>query len=320
MDMVEQDRPAKILVVDDEAAVRGLLRHFLQRQGHAVEEADDFDQVRCKLEAHAFDLVSLDIVMPGASGLEVLRWLREHYPDLGVVMATAIDNLDAVIEAMRLGAHSYILKPLNLDLVGQEVERALERQRLIAQNRAYQQHLERMVELRTQQLSDTYAQLEKAHAQLLRKVRELEGRDRLVQIQMSPPEQEQEACAEIVQAVIQAVQVERAALYRPDESGRLRAGTGEEALPENAPATRAFLQGQPLDQDERAWVPVLYNQQALGVLEVEGVRGEEEERKEKLHALWRLGREAALVLRMVQMAQDLEEGRFEVEELLKLAE
>jgi response regulator of citrate/malate metabolism len=61
-----------------------------------------------------FDLVTLEIMMPGTDGLQALAWLREHHPDIGVVMATAIDDMRALTQAMRLGAYSYVLKPLEL--------------------------------------------------------------------------------------------------------------------------------------------------------------------------------------------------------------
>jgi response regulator of citrate/malate metabolism len=53
-------------------------------------------------------------MMPGTDGLQALAWLREHHPDIGVVMATAIDDMRALTQAMRLGAYSYVLKPLEL--------------------------------------------------------------------------------------------------------------------------------------------------------------------------------------------------------------
>ena len=89
----------------------------------------------------AFDL-TLDIVPPVvACG----PCAGSANPDVGVVMATALGEMEVVIEAMRLGAYSYVVKPFKLELVAHEVARAMERQRLGAENRAYQRELEQKV-------------------------------------------------------------------------------------------------------------------------------------------------------------------------------
>lgn len=308
---------SKILVVDDEQAVRKTLSLALGRLGYEVAEADGFDAVRRILGERSFDLITCDIQMPGTDGIGVLKWLREHHPDTGVVMATGIDNLEVVIEAMRLGAYGYILKPFNLDLVGEQVARALERQRLVAENKTYQQQLEQLVAERTEQL-------EKADA-LLRQVVELQGRDRLRQLQMSPPAELAQAYREILEVVAEVVGAERVALYRPAVVGsrlEVAATKGPEAVAiaagDEGSMVGILASGQPWEGTAgEVGVPVAYNDEVLGSLLVAGI-GAEYGRADALNALWRLAREVALVLRMMQMAEDLERGELELDALLQM--
>jgi len=323
---MESENRGKILVVDDEEPVAMLLQDWLTDEGYEVRQALHFDTVRRAMEQEPFDLVTLDIMMPEVDGLQILRWLREHYPDAGVVMATALGDLDAVLEAMRAGAINYLLKPFNMDLVTEEIGRAMERQRLIAENRSYQRELEQKVKERTRVLEQ--------------KVRELEGRDRLVQLQMSPPADVGEASAEILRIVAQVMEGSKVSLYQPDEGeehleikaalglsvpngiegeGKLRKLAKVPVAVEDSVVARVFREGQPETGagDEMA-APVVYNEKVLGVLMVDGAAKAGEETA--LSALRRLGREAALVLRMVQLTVDLESGQVEVRELLQQEE
>ena len=321
---------SRILVVDDEEAVGRLLEGWLSSEGYQVRYARDFDEVQQFIQEECFDLATLDIMMPGVDGLQVLRWFKQHHPDLGVVMATAMGDLDTVLEAMRGGASNYLLKPFNLELVSEQIHRAMERQHLIAENHSYQQHLEQKVEEQTRELQQAYARLEQ-------QVRELEGRDRLVRCQMSGP-RPGEASAQILQVVEQVLQVGRAVLYQPRVNGeQLKAAAalglsrpgwladgGElEALPilqtgeGDALAVQTFQQQQPnYGREGEAAVPLLYQEEVLGVLWVDGL----EETEEGGNALWRLGQEAALVLWSAQVTADLESGQLQVDELLELDE
>lgn len=319
MEINERSRPLKILVVDDEQLVCHMLSLVLRRKGYEVAEADGFDAVRQQMDGQSFDLVTCDYQMPGTDGIGVLKWLREHHPETGVVMATAIDNLDVVIEAMRLGAYSYILKPFNMDLVVEEVARALERQCLVAENLAYQQRLEQMVAERTEQL-------EEAHARLSCQVKELRGIDRLTQLQMSPPVELQEAYREILAIVAEVMDSARVALYRIDPAGKLvvAAAMGLENLDGLAqaggdPFKDIAQSGQPWQGEAgELAVPIAYNEEVLGILLVHDALATPTGQSEVHNTLWRLGREIAMVFRIMQMAEDLEQGELEVDALLKM--
>src|SRR5262245_3402156 len=98
----------RILVVDDEAVVAGVLRGLLRKEGHRVEVASDAASARVLLESDAaWDAVLLDVMLPDADGLHVLRWVREREPALAVVMITAFGSVENAVAAMKLGAFHY---------------------------------------------------------------------------------------------------------------------------------------------------------------------------------------------------------------------
>jgi len=320
----EPQHPGRILVVDDEEPVAKLLQEWLVDEGYEVHYALHFDAVRDFLEKETFDLVTLDIMMPEVDGLQILGWLREHYPDVGAIMATAIGNLDAVLEAMRGGAINYLLKPFHMDLVTEEIGRGMERQRLIAENRAYQRELEQKVAERTRSLQEAHAALQTAHARLEHQMRELEGRDRLVSFQMAAHTLE-EAYTEVLEVVKQVLGVPQAVLYRPNAQedrlepvaamGGSAPGRMEDpeqrgewpafAVDERTVVVQAF--GERMlrrGRGREAAVPLLYREEVWGVLQVQWPAEEGDD--EACNTLWRLGGEAALVLQGAMVAEELE--------------
>jgi len=145
-----------ILVVDDEPTVREVLVRTLASEGYKCQTAASVDEALAKLSSAEFDLVMTDIMMPGRSGMELLQEVQRQWPDTAVMMITAVVDTQTAIQAMKLGAYDYVLKPFNLDDVRLSVDRALEKQRLILANREYQESLERKVEEQTAEISRTY--------------------------------------------------------------------------------------------------------------------------------------------------------------------
>ena len=139
-------KQGRILIVDDEEVIRRLLRQKLSSEGYQCQEAGNAAQALDELRSKPVALVILDIKMPGKLGIELLPELRASYPDTAVIMATAITDTSTAIQCMKQGAYDYLTKPFNLDEVVLNVNRALEKRRLVLENRAYQQHLEEMVE------------------------------------------------------------------------------------------------------------------------------------------------------------------------------
>ena len=112
-------KPESILVVDDSEANRQSLLRRLKRHGYLVDEAADGESAIQYLSANRADLVLLDVMMPGISGLEVLRHIRSSDPPerLPVIMATAMDASEDIVTALGMGANDYITKPLDFPVV-----------------------------------------------------------------------------------------------------------------------------------------------------------------------------------------------------------
>ncbi len=115
-----------ILVADDEPLARQSIAETLQEAGYRVYEAADGTTVLQLLDEVEVDVVLCDLKMPGADGLEVLKKVREAYPQTMVMLMTAYASVETVVEALRLGAQDYLLKPLLLDDVLHKVHRLLE--------------------------------------------------------------------------------------------------------------------------------------------------------------------------------------------------
>jgi DNA-binding NtrC family response regulator len=119
---------AKILIVDDELIVRESLGGWLERDGHLVDKAASGEEALSKCRNVRYDILLVDIRMEGMSGLEVLKKVRESDPDLAVVMITAYGSIPSAIEAMKNGAHDYLLKPFEPNELGLLIEKILRQQ------------------------------------------------------------------------------------------------------------------------------------------------------------------------------------------------
>jgi two-component system response regulator PilR (NtrC family) len=126
---------AAILVVDDEASMREFLEILLGKQGHRVEAAADVKGALARVAEGGVDLVITDLRLGGDSGIEVLRRVKETSPATEVVMVTAFATTENAIQAMKLGAYDYVLKPFKVDELRLVVEKALERRALVQENR-----------------------------------------------------------------------------------------------------------------------------------------------------------------------------------------
>src|SRR6185503_281567 len=101
-----------ILIIDDEASLRQTMARILQRAGHEVTTAANGKEGLALVSEHPFDLLYLDIRMPDASGLELLKTIHAKFPELPVILFTAQPDLNSAVEALRRGATDYLLKPL----------------------------------------------------------------------------------------------------------------------------------------------------------------------------------------------------------------
>ncbi len=124
----------KIFIVDDELVMRKSLSGWLERDGYEVDTAESGEEAIEKLKKTRFDLLLVDIKMEGISGLDVLKHVMENDPDVAVVMITAYGSISTAIEAMKNGAHDYLLKPFDPDELGVLIEKIVEQQAQAREN------------------------------------------------------------------------------------------------------------------------------------------------------------------------------------------
>jgi len=151
-----KEKKAKTLVVDDEELIRDLMVHTLNNYGYEVETAGNADEALERMDRSSVELALIDIQMPGKSGIELLGEIVDKYPDTAVVMVSGINEIDTALTTMKMGAYDYITKPFSPSVVAQRLELALEKRRLIIENRNYQLNLEKLVKERTEELESTY--------------------------------------------------------------------------------------------------------------------------------------------------------------------
>lgn len=147
-----------ILLVDDEVMVRKLLHNKLESTGYQCDEAANADQALYKLENNEFDLVMLDITMPGISGVELLSKIKADYPSTTIIVATPIGSTNVGIECIKLGAHEYVTKPFILEEVVRVIGRTLGKRKLELLNKEYRQYLEDKVTEQTKKIHNVFLQ------------------------------------------------------------------------------------------------------------------------------------------------------------------
>jgi DNA-binding response OmpR family regulator len=128
---------AYILVVDDEGANRYSVSKTLQRVGYSVNEAGSGEEALELMKGQRYDVILTDIRMPpGLDGVELLKRIKEESPDAIVILMTGYASLGTAVEALRLGAHDYLIKPSSSQDIRQSVARGVERARNLRRRRA----------------------------------------------------------------------------------------------------------------------------------------------------------------------------------------
>ena len=117
----------RILIIDDEAAIRESLETLLSIEGYTVEIAGDGEEGLDRIGQNSYDLVLLDLALPGKNGLEVLQLIRERQPALPVIMITAYGKVDNVVDAIRTGAQNFVQKPWDNEKLLADIRSAIGR-------------------------------------------------------------------------------------------------------------------------------------------------------------------------------------------------
>jgi response regulator RpfG family c-di-GMP phosphodiesterase len=142
--------PYHILIVDDEPMIREILRETLEQEGYRISEAEN-GRVACeKVEGNgSYDLILTDVKMPVMDGFTLMKNLGHLTDEVPVVVITSFSDIDVAVDAIRLGAYDYIVKPFNISQVTIAVSRAIDRRRLMLENIQYKKSLEQKVVQKT---------------------------------------------------------------------------------------------------------------------------------------------------------------------------
>jgi response regulator RpfG family c-di-GMP phosphodiesterase len=143
-------------VVDDETPLRQILMHLMRGEGFRCLEAANGAEALEVLAQHRVTLVLSDMRMPRMDGMELLRHIRDRYPETAVVMITAVADVEVAVSCLGVGAMDYLIKPFHIDEVRARVAQALDRRRLILENRDYQERLEERVAVQARRLEELF--------------------------------------------------------------------------------------------------------------------------------------------------------------------
>jgi putative two-component system response regulator len=149
-------RDRRILIVDDEPHICEILSRWLSDEGYSCTSAYDGETALKFLERENFHLLISDIMMPGMSGIDLLTVTRPTYPDLAVLMVTAVDDRKTAVRTLQLGAYGYVIKPFDRNEILINVANALERRDITRLSHEYEQNLtehvrKRIAEVRIQE-------------------------------------------------------------------------------------------------------------------------------------------------------------------------
>ncbi len=152
-------RAKNILVVDDDESIRQVICDILELEGYNCLVSSSVSEAKTCLDENPFDLILSDINMPGESGIELVRYVFDKYPDIATIMVTGVVDHNLAEAVFELGVYDYITKPVSRSGVLISVKNALHRRELEISNRTYREGLEKMVADRTTSLRSIMQQL-----------------------------------------------------------------------------------------------------------------------------------------------------------------
>ena len=132
---------AKILVVDDEESIREFLEIMLRKEGYEITLAEDGQKAKELLQKKSFDMIISDLQMPNMTGIELLKYVRQDFPEVLFMMITAFGTTETAVEAMKMGAYDYLTKPFKIDEVRINISNALRSKNLEFENKSLKKEL-----------------------------------------------------------------------------------------------------------------------------------------------------------------------------------
>src|SRR5256886_2757608 len=149
-----QPNAVKCLVVDDEPRLRRVLVRLLEGEGFTCAEAGSGTEALEMMHADPVPLVISDLRMPQMDGVTLLREILARWPDTAVIVVTAVAEVESAVACLQLGALDYVAKPFHLDEVRARVMQALDKRRLILENRMYHEQLEQRVQEQARRIEE----------------------------------------------------------------------------------------------------------------------------------------------------------------------
>ncbi len=161
---------AHILAVDDEPLICQVISEYLEKIGYFCQPVIDATNALLELKRHPYDLIIIDIIMPGRDGIWLLNQVKTHFPEIAIIMLTAIHETQIAIDCLKMGAYDYLIKPIDFDKLALSIERALKKRHLELKVKEYQAHLEEMVTERTAQLKEAHEQLKQSQIEIIHRL------------------------------------------------------------------------------------------------------------------------------------------------------
>jgi putative two-component system response regulator len=148
--------PMECLIVDDEPRLRRVLVQLMESDGYRCREAGDGIEALARLDEAPVELILSDVRMPRMDGLDLLKHVRARWPDTAAVMVTAVADVEVGVACLGAGAMDYLTKPFHFEEVRARVKQALDKRRLILENRSYQMHLEARVGVQARRIEELF--------------------------------------------------------------------------------------------------------------------------------------------------------------------
>lgn len=144
--MINEIQDHSILIVDDEPEMRAALSHALNRSGYSVESASNGHEALEKIKKDVFGMVITDMKMPEMSGMQVLEEVKKMSPQIPVIMMTAYGTIDNAVEAMKVGASDYIIKPFSAEILEETIRKVREKSNRLSEKKAQKFVIKKVVE------------------------------------------------------------------------------------------------------------------------------------------------------------------------------
>ena len=192
----------RILVVDDEESICGLIRKILESHGYTVSTVNSAREAKTLIEKQQFSLILTDLQMPGESGLELAGYLRNSFPEIPVIIVTIIDDLQTAKEALALDIYGYIVKPVDRNQLLISIDNALRRRNLEREASKCRENLEKAVESKTRQLAAAKRNLRSREKELENRARELEDLNSALRVLLKKREEDRTEIEERIVATI----------------------------------------------------------------------------------------------------------------------